>query len=494
MLENESSTLKSGESKKEIVLIFPGKYKSPNPQMPLSLVHIADPLIRAGYTVRIFDMRVEDYHDLHLGRPVFVGISSMSGAQIRYGLEIARKVRSECPSCPIVWGGVHPSLQPEQTAKSEYVDIVVRGEGDLVVAKLADKLVAEEPLDDLEGITYKTEGTITSNPDSPLIDLDTIPLDLPFDLLRLDRYPSLRNGRFHIQTSRGCPHSCGFCYNLKYNKSRWRGKSSKRVLDEIEYILNKFSRIKVIDIIDDNFFVDKTRVADICHEIVNRKLGIAWRASCRFDYLSTYDRDFVDLLEKSGCIELDFGGETGSERLQSLIRKDVTQEQIVRSLENLKIWGSNIEVYVSWVSGLPTETDEDLETTFNLMDKMSSIYSKTQHFGLFIYTPYPSPILDPLLKQFKAPETLEDWGDIEVYRFKPPWHSEKQVKKLHAISAVSLLAFYPRDRMSEIRVYFRSAYKLLNQIERYRWRHRYFGFPLELRIVDFLTRRVKGYL
>jgi len=90
LLENESSTLKSGESKKEIVLIFPGKYKSPNPQMPLSLVHKADPLIRAGYSVRILDMRVEDYRGFHLDHPVFVGISSVSGAQIRCGLEIAR--------------------------------------------------------------------------------------------------------------------------------------------------------------------------------------------------------------------------------------------------------------------------------------------------------------------------------------------------------------------------------------------------------------------
>jgi radical SAM superfamily enzyme YgiQ (UPF0313 family) len=227
---------------------------------------------------------------------------------------------------------------------------------------------------------------------------------------------------------------------------------------------------------------------------VNRKIDIAWRASCRFDYLSTYDRDFVNLLEKSGCIELDFGGETGSERLQTLIRKDVTQEQTITALKNLKAWDSKIEVYVSWVSGLPTETDEDLEDTFELMDKMSNAYQRTQHFGLFIYTPYPSPILDPLVDKFEMPKTLEEWGDVEVYRFKPPWHSKRQVRKLHTISAVSLLAFYPRDRINETGVYFRIGYKVLNPIEKYRWRHRYFGFPLELRIVDSITRLVKGYV
>ncbi len=462
--------------------------------MPLSLIHIADPLVRAGYSVRILDMRVEDYRDFQIGSPIFVGISSMSGTQIRYGLQIARKVRSEHPSCPIVWGGVHPSLQPEQTAKSNYVDVVVRGEGDLIVTELADRLAAKKPLDGLEGITYKAGGKITSNPDAPLIDMDQIPLDLPYDLLLLDRYPSLGNGRFHIQTSRGCPHSCGFCYNLMYNKRRWRGKTSKRVIDEIEFVLKRFPQIKIIDIIDDNFFVDRKRVEEICQEIVHRKLNISWRASCRFDYLSAYDRDFVNLLEKSGCIELNFGGETGSERLQTLIRKDVTQEQTITALNNLKSWDSKIEVYVSWVSGLPTETDEDLEDTFELMDKMSNAYQRTQHFGLFIYTPYPSPILDPLVDKFEMPKTLEEWGDVEVYRFKPPWHSKRQVRKLHTISAVSLLAFYPRDRINETGVYFRIGYKVLNPIEKYRWRHRYFGFPLELRIVDSVTRLVKGYV
>ncbi len=488
------STSKLDMQKKQVILVFPGKYKSTNPQMPLSIIHVADPLVHAGYKVRILDMRVENYRTFHVGNPVFVGISSMSGTQISYGLQFAKKVRVESPSSPIVWGGVHSSLQPEQTAKSNYVDIVVRGEGDLVVVKLANRLSEGRPLDDVEGITFKKEGTIRNNPDAPLIDLDSIPLDLPFNLLHLDRYPSLEKGRFHIQTSRGCPHSCGFCYNLIYNKRKWRGKSSHRVIAEIEYVLKEFPNTKIIDMIDDNFFVDEKRVEDICQALIDRNINVAWRASCRFDYLSTYSKNFIELLEKSGCKELDFGGETGSERLQSLICKDITYEQMISSLENLKRWGSNIEVYVSWVSGLPTETDDDLNDTFDLMDKMSEIYPKTQHFGLFIYTPYPSPIMDPLLIEFKPPQTLEEWGKVEVYRFKPPWHSKSQVKKLQAISAVSLLAFYPKDRIDEASFYFRIGFKVLNRIEKYRWRHRYFSIPIELKIVDALTKKFKGYL
>jgi len=95
--------------KKDVLLVFPGKYHAPDPQIPLALLHVASSLQGAGYPVRILDMRLEDYRNTTLGKPLFVGITCMSGQQIHYGLEFARKVREENPVCPIVWGGVHPS-------------------------------------------------------------------------------------------------------------------------------------------------------------------------------------------------------------------------------------------------------------------------------------------------------------------------------------------------------------------------------------------------
>ena len=151
-------------AQKDILLVFPGKYRAPDPQVPLALLHIASPLQREGYQVRILDMRLEDYKTIAIGNPVFVGITCMSGQQIYYGLEFARRVRTENPSCPIVWGGVHPTLLPEQTAASEFVDVVVRGEGELVVPELANKLVAGETLDDVKGLTFKREDQSRAQP------------------------------------------------------------------------------------------------------------------------------------------------------------------------------------------------------------------------------------------------------------------------------------------------------------------------------------------
>lgn len=478
----------------DVLLVFPGVFEAANPQVPLSLLHVAGPLKQAGYKVRIIDMRIESIHDFRLGNPLFVGISAMSGRQIHHALVFTDKVRASNPSVPIVWGGVHPTLLPEQTIADAHVDIIVRGEGEAPVVEMANALKGGKPLDDVRGISYKVGGRIKHNPDGSPVDLDSIPVELPFELLPMDKYPSLAAGRFHIQTSRGCPHQCGFCYNSIFNKRRWRGKSAKRVLDEIEFILQKFPQVKCIDPIDDNFFVDKKRVRDICRGIIKRKLDITWRANCRFDYMADYDEKFVNLLEKSGCVELDFGAESGSERLLELIKKEVTPEQMLKSVENLHKWAPSIEPYASWMSGIPTETEEDLKKTFDLMDRMREVNPKTQHFGVFIYTPFPSPLVSSIGSDYVPPKSLEEWGNVEVFQFTPPWHSRKYVNKLHAISAVSRYAFYPETRLKERSIAYRTGYNILNRVAKYRWKHRYFGFPVDLKIANYIARKFRGYV
>src|SRR5512137_2797149 len=139
---------------RDVLLVFPGRLRAPDPQVPLQLLHVASALAGAGYRPRIADLRLGDFRTLPLGDPVFVGITAMSGPQIRYGLEFAERVRAERPGTPIVWGGVHPTLLPGQTAADPRVDVVVRGEGELVVGPLADALAAGAPLETVAGITY----------------------------------------------------------------------------------------------------------------------------------------------------------------------------------------------------------------------------------------------------------------------------------------------------------------------------------------------------
>jgi radical SAM superfamily enzyme YgiQ (UPF0313 family) len=209
--------------------------------------------------------------------------------------------------------------------------------------------------------------------------------------------------------------------------------------------------------------------------------------------MSNYDREFIALLARSGCVELNFGAETGSDRLLALIDKDVTTDQMIQGVEKLGVWGASIEPYIFWMSGLPTETPEDLKKTFNIMDKLSAINKKTQHIEICIYTPFPSPMLDHFGSDFKLPQSLEEWSSIDVFHRRPPWHSKKYVDKLESISATTRYAFYPETRIKEFGIWYRLGYRIMNKIAKFRWKHKYFGFPIELRIVSASVRKLRGY-
>jgi len=125
-------------------------------------------------------------------------------------------------------------------------------------------------------------------------------------------------------------------------------------------------------------------------------------------------------------MELDFGGGSGSARLQEFVCKDLTSEQMLESVSNLRKWASSIEPYVSWLSGSPNETYEDMLKTFELMDRMKESNPLTQHYDIFIYTPFPSPMIKLLEPGFQPPQSLEDWGIIDVFHFQLPWHRQRQ--------------------------------------------------------------------
>ena len=164
------------------------------------------------------------------------------------------------------------------------------------------------------------------------------------------------------------------------------------------------------------------------------------------------------------------------------------------AVTNLRRWAPRIDPFVSWLSGLPGETYADMEQTFDLMDAMARANPRTQHYGIFLYTPFPSPLLDELPPEFTPPESLEEWGQIEVFHFLPPWHTPEYVEKLRSISAVTRWAFYPRSRIDEHGLAFKAAYGTMCAAARLRWRRRAFGFPVELRLANAAAQRLRGFL
>ena len=199
----------------------------------MGVLSVATPVSRAGYEVQILDQRIEPQWRRVLetalaGGLLCVGVSSMTGPQLRHALEVSRLVK-EHGDIPVVWGGIHPSLLPEQTLENEYIDIVVQGEGEETFLELVQALAGRTSLQSVRGIWYKDNGHIRQTDARPVLDLNTQP-PLAYDLIESRKYIRVMSGVEHLNffTSRGCPHRYTFCFNTPFNNQSWRALAEQR--------------------------------------------------------------------------------------------------------------------------------------------------------------------------------------------------------------------------------------------------------------------------
>lgn len=415
----------------DVVLFFPKTGEKTEPHLPMSLLMVAAPLVKHGYEVKIIDQRLKDDWQERLlsalrDGVLLVGFSVLTGKQILFALEVSKFIKSNSKA-KIVWGGVHPSLLPEQTLRNPDIDFVVVGEGDQVFERLLDKLKnGNINYSDLDGFGYKSEDRIFINEQKEFVNLNFLP-PIPYNLINVERYitkksfasgKSGRNVTFY--TSRGCPHHCAFCYNLKFNKRRWRGKSADKVIDEMEYWINSY-KINAFEIEDDEFFVDLNRVREICAKIIERGFKIEIFSSCRVNYLENMNDAYLALLYRAGFRTLSFGVESGSEEIQKMIHKDITNDQVLSAVRRLGQAGINSKYY--FMCGFPGESIEQMHETTDLIYKMKQIDRRIRIPAWRVYTPYPGTELYEKSVAFgwRPPKTLEEWVSYDFETAKMPW-------------------------------------------------------------------------
>jgi anaerobic magnesium-protoporphyrin IX monomethyl ester cyclase len=478
------------------MFVCPGKFGEYRPFIPLGLLYLSSVLRENGYTCEIFDMRVQELDTCDLSNVLLVGITSMTGPMIGEGLRFARHVRRFDEHIPIVWGGVHPSLLAEQTARSSLVDVVVRGEGEQTLLELVRSLESGGRLADIEGITFEEAGRVVSTPDRPFLDMNTLATELPYDLLDMDKYDLTY---FPVHTSRGCPGRCTFCYNQGFNRGSYRYKSSDKVLEEVDAIIDRFSVRKLAFGHEDNFFVSRRRVEDICRGLIERG-DIEWHACCRFDSVDRFGPDFLEILERSGCTNLCFGGESGSpDILDRVIDKGITVQQMLDVTGMLA--KTDIAETVFFMSGFPTETDNDLKMTMSLIDELAALNPRMTIIGFQIFAPFPGNPLFDLVKDeygYEPPDTLEGWADYKLFvDVDATWLSRKKARQLKGITTMAHFPFCEQNHEVPerfLKVPYSIVYALLTRFARWRWRHRFFAFPLEWVLVEKIVARNRGWI
>lgn len=475
--------------KMTVLLLYPKTGINPRlPQPPLSLLALGPSLLAAGLKPVIIDQRVEsDYANkvrALLPRSLFVGITSMTGEQLRYALDLIALVKEVSPTTPVVFGGTHATLLPEQAIKAEGVDIVVAGEGERAIAEIALCLQGKGDLDHVRGICFKRGSQAISTPARDLPEIDNLPAPA-WDLIDIGKYTD-----FTIQAGRGCPYRCTYCYNMKINGGRWRARSPQAIVEEMKY-LYFVKGVRNFFFVDDNFFSSFDRVQAICDLIVQNRLSIGWKATCRADCFKKFTPAFIDLLKRSGVAQLFVGGESGSSAILERISKEITVEDIVSTVEVSRDHG--LPTSISFMTGFPFETPKDRELTFRLMDRLRAIHPAISLDGVNIYTPYPGNGMYEEAKNYGLvePASLAEWSTYVFNLGNLPWFTKAQSRMLENVSFITRFCFWQkaiRGRFLKGRYY--PFYLVLRLSALARWKLRVFHAAWEWDAFRFLRKNL----
>jgi len=365
--------------------------------LPLGVAYLAAFLEREGYDVKVYDESPNSQplrNFLEEFRPDIVGISCMTSTYEK-SRQFAKEVKKYNSQIPVVFGGIHPTSTPEETLKDEFVDFVIVGEGELTFSDLLKELKGGKHFSGLKGLAFKEDGKIIINERRELIkDLDSIPMPARH-LFNMEYYVQRWNWpRGHwlktanMMSSRGCPYSCIFCASKVMFGQTFRASSVKRTVDEVEHLVKDYG-FECVSFSDDTFAVDKQRAIEIAREIKRRNLNVLTRYQLR---ANTCDEDLIIELKQAGCIQVDIGVESGSDRVLKILEKGITSEQIRKAFSVLKKHG--VKSSATFIIGIPGETMEDIEMSRKLAEGINSDYTQ-----FFILTPYPGTPLYNFAKE-----------------------------------------------------------------------------------------------
>jgi len=501
-LTGENMTAGEGGGKRPgVVLLFPdplegGGYSL---EMPLSILAVAAPLVADGYRVTLIDERLHDDPEGDLlaaaADAVCVGVSTMTGHQLKRAIHYSRLVKEDDADKPVIWGGYHPSLLPEQTAAEPYVDAVVRGQGERTMQELVAALEAGRGFDGIAGVTYRDEsGDVTSNPDRPMEPVEEFP-PAPYHLLDIERFFRVNGGRHAIQfiSSQGCPFKCAFCVEPKVF-GRWSGRTARQIVDEIE-ALDRRHELEHVTFSDPNFFVNMKRVREMCRLLLERGIHISWSAAARADQVMKIDAGLSRLMADSGCSQIGIGMESGSPAILELVDKRISPEQAIASnriLEEARIQGC-YAFMVGFPPQLP-ESEGEIWQTLMLIKEMRKAHPGVVTITFYV-TPYPgTPLHDIALRlKLEMPASTEEWADWESTSVHTTWISDQDKDLVERCNNYYFPFAYPnmqlRQRMGSWK--WKPLVYPLHWLAALRCRFDYYGFPLEWRLMSWLTQRGK---
>jgi anaerobic magnesium-protoporphyrin IX monomethyl ester cyclase len=407
--------------------------------MPFSILTLAKVIQdETGYEVAIFDgnqKTVADWQNLlakNASRLLFVGVSLMTGGgQIKHGLKMIELVKA-ITDAPVVVGGPHANVLPEQTVDHPLIDVVLTGPGQTSIPKYLEHLRGEIGQDKVPGLIVKEGSTYIRGPKNYPRSEELG--SYPWQLIDVEQYvrndPTVGSRTLNYVSSQGCVYLCQFCYELTYQR-KWSAQPARSLVADIKEMVQKF-KVNGIKFYDADWFINLKRSEAFCDAIIEGGISLKWAASINpNDVLKARERhpNLIRKLAKSGCTRLLMGVESGSDRvLEKVVKKEITVDQILSVASEIAEAG--IMGSYTFIVGFPGETDSEVEETYQLLERLRTLRPQPET-RVHLFAPYPgTPLYDAAITMgFEPPGRLEDWSNFDYYESQTPWTSTKTVER-----------------------------------------------------------------
>ena len=449
-----------------IILVNPpypaGTFLHP-PFPSLGLGYLAAVLEKNKYEVDVIDCQAlrlsyEAFkREISKRKPNVVGLTATTRTY-KSALRIIEISKELDPNCLTVFGGPHITFWDENALRDcQSLDIVVRREGEYTLLELVQRLEAEKDYHNVQGTTCRKNGKIMRNPDRPFIEnLDQLPFPARhlWPLEQLRKYEDI----FYLTTSRGCVYWCEFCAAVRMFGRRYRMRSPKNVVDEIEF-LNKTYNATKFTFCDDAFTVDQPRTEELCKEIKNRELRIKWNCGTRVDMIT---KDLLLKMRSAGCVSVWFGVESGSQHVLNEMRKGISTEQTIRAIGWVRELG--LKPVPNVLIGFPGETEESAWRTIKFAEKISP--DEVAFFN--IATPLPGTPMFDMVRENRWVRIFDfDLYDCATPIFETPTLNMKKVAELYQQAFQSFYfrpKYIPRQFTKGLTYGFSATRKVANQL------------------------------
>ena len=276
-----------------------------------------------------------------------VGITCLSRT-VYEALDIARQIKRYRPETHVCLGGQHITYAADEVIQTyDFVDSVVRGEGEIPFGRIVDGVFRGEPLANVAGAYVRdASGRVHFNPDQKGVEnFDDLPFPARDTLERLSK--GGHSPVIAMQSSRGCFGRCTFCNATDFgrigNTKVWRGRSAKSVVDELEMLTKRFgdgSADRTVHFYDDEFVgpgnVGRQRARAIAEEILRRDLRLNFYIFCRADSFIPGHEELLGLLKRAGLTRAFIGIESSVSSELQLFKKGTTPEQNMETLKLLE--------------------------------------------------------------------------------------------------------------------------------------------------------------